>query len=602
MSINVNNAQGGNQGKGNTGGNNTAEASFGLQSKLAAFGNGGETYDKLCQKFQEKVKILNENIKSGEKYAVIKLLKQNAGLNYSAIILAETLDDCTSAHILMIEKTGEYPQPLYETIAGVRYELVRTPADALDQKYVAQAQKIVAETVGVEMNTVVIVDGTLVPNEFDSTNDNLIQDLFVNTINSVDCETNIQVKNFTGINVADIVNNHRNGKFFVNLFFNNSDSIIYDQAGMPIRQDICIALSFKNTNTQNSKSVNQGSDSIEIVKTYGYIDFEWVGPVINGNSISSQKFVPNFIITHIDSPLVPTPDIVLLGVSSVLAINEDMNWMQAFRPSPARKNETDYNDIGALNIEGNIENDPTGFGKKINTKAKEFTLMDFNNLIQRLVRPNLMISIDVPKAGPETWFSSVFTCVKFNNNELAVKRIYDAVRTLTNGNTNINTSVPIFSENSNKVHGGFYKTKDGIKDIRNLSSYLSVANFISDTNQQPVLISQYTNTFYNASIPNELRAAERKKFIDNMSNNNSTYKQFHDRLTFSGQFLMNLVNSLKHTGFAPIFSNMGAANDMFQRRSTGDFTSAMVGQDARFMGNNNSFNNFNMPFNYQRMY
>jgi len=45
----------------------------------------------------------------------------------------------------------------------------------------------------------------------------------------------------------------------------------------------------------------------------------------------------------------------MLGVVSCLSINEDMNWLQAFRPSVVRKGESDLNDIGALNIEGNIE-------------------------------------------------------------------------------------------------------------------------------------------------------------------------------------------------------------------------------------------------------
>jgi len=66
----------------------------------------------------------------------------------------------------------------------------------------------------------------------------------------------------------------------VNLYFNAEGNDHIDQTGMPIRQDICIALSFKvNTNT-NNRSVNQGEDTVEIVRVYGYIDFEFVGPMI----------------------------------------------------------------------------------------------------------------------------------------------------------------------------------------------------------------------------------------------------------------------------------------------------------------------------------
>jgi len=579
----------------------TGNVNFGLASRMSTFGSGGEVYEKIYQKFQEKIKLLNDNIKTGEKYHLIKLLKQNHDLNYSAIVIAETFTDMASAHILMIEKTGEYPTPLVENIGGVRYEVVRTPADALDQKYIEQTQLLVAETTGIALASVVVVDGTLVPSEFDVNNDNLIQDLFVNALNSIDSEVAIQAKNYKGINIADIFNNHRNGKFFVNLFFNSPDNAIFDQTGMPIRQDICISLSYKTTTQQNMKSVNQGSGSFELVKVYGYIDFEWTNPVMMNNMMTTQKFIPNFIITHIESSLVPTPDVLLLAVVSVLAVNEDMTWMQSLKPTAARKGEIDYNDIGALNIEGNIENNPTGYGQKIKTKVKEFTMVDFNKMTQMLIRPNLMISIDLPKAGPETWITSIFYHARFNRSKGAIKRIFDSLDTLTNGNAG-NLNVPIFADVTNKIHGGYFKTKDGIFDLRVLSSYLGISNYIAETNQPTALITQYTNTLYNESIPSELRAAERKKFIDNMSNGTAVYKQYYDRVMFTSDFLIAAVTVLKAVGFSPVFSNMGASNDMFQRRNSVSFGQALLGQDVRFMGSTNMYNNFYMPFGYNRTF
>jgi len=185
-----------------------------------------------------------------------------------------------------------------------------------------------------------------------------------------------------------------------------------------------------------------------------------------------------------------------------------MNWMQAFRSTPARKNEIDFNDIGALNVEGNIENNPQGFGKKYDTKSKTFDIGELNKFVQTLIRPNILVSIDVPKAGPETWFTSVFQYIKFRGNKEAYDRVNDSITAMTNGAYQSN-NIQMFADVSNKIHGGFYKTKDGVKDIRHLSSYLAISNYIADTNQTPVLISQYTNTLYNASIPSELRAAER---------------------------------------------------------------------------------------------
>lgn len=574
---------------------------FGIQSRLATFGSGGEVFEKLYEKINGKIKFLNEELKTEEKYAAIKLLKQNAGLNYSAIIVTETAANITSAHILMMEKTGDYPEKITENIGGVRYEITRTPADALDDKYITQATIAVADALKIAPESVVITDGTLVPNEFDVTSDAQVADLINNTFNAIHSENAIRVLDYKGMNIAQLLNGNRNGKFFINLFFNSDETNFFDQTGLPVRQDVCIALSYKVGGNQNNKSINQGLESYDIVKTYGYVDFEFVGPSIVNGMMSTQKFVPNFIITHIESGVAPTPDILALAVASVLSINEDLNWMQSFRSKQTQKNETDYGDIGALNIEGNIENNPVGYGKKYDTKAKTFTVAELNKLIQTLVRPNILVSIDVPKAGPETWYTSVLQYIKFRNDKAGYERVANSIANLTNGAYQ-HGNIPMFAEISNKIHGGFYKSKDGFKDIRHLSSYLSFANFVSDTNQRPELISQYTNTLYNNAIPAELRAAERRKYIDEMSNKTAVYKQYYDRLTFSAAFLVNMVNSLKTAGFNPIFSNMGAVNDMFVRRSSVDFQSAMLGTDARIMGQNNMFGSFYMPYGYNRTF
>ena len=575
--------------------------SFGIKSPFASIGKGGEEFEKLFESIKKKIDYINEHNKDN-RFNVVKLIKDQFGLYYSSIILTETYNGITAAHVLVVEKTGDYPQPLIENIGGIRYEIIRTPADAVyEDKYMQAVTKVVSEALKVDEGTITVVDATLVPQEFDYTNENMVQQLLVNASNAVNSELFTRVNDYSGINITEVVNNCRNGKFLINLYFNSDDSNYFDQTGMPVRQDVCVTLSFKTNQANNSRYINQGNDTIEIVRTYGYIDFEW-SPTIVNNMMATQKFVPNFVITHMESNEAPTPDILFLGIVSALAVNEDMNWMQAFRPMPARKNEIDFNDIGALNIEGNIENNPIGVGKKYDTKSKTFTLAELNKFIQTLVRPNIMVSIDIPKAGPDTWFMSVLQYIKFRNDQKAYDRVLKYLATLTNGAFNPGV-IPMFADITNKIHAGYYRTKDGIKDIRHLSSYLAVANFIADTNQNPALIAQYTNTLYNTSIPAELRAAERKKYIDEMSNKTAVYKQFHDRLTFSAGFLMNLVNSLKLAGFAPVFSNMGAVNDMFARRSSADFTAAMLGMDARILGQQNAYSSwFGMPYGYVRTF
>jgi hypothetical protein len=121
-----------------------AQNQMGLLSPVGSVGSGGEMYEKLYGFLTATVKKLTEERKTEESYHVVKLLKQPAGLNYSNIVLVERLQGTVAAHILIIESTGLYPDARIETAGSVRYEIIRTPADALDEKLVEQAQIAVA--------------------------------------------------------------------------------------------------------------------------------------------------------------------------------------------------------------------------------------------------------------------------------------------------------------------------------------------------------------------------------------------------------------------------------------------------------------------------
>lgn len=575
---------------------------FGIMSQFSASGNGGDFYEKLYAKLQKVVKQVQEDNKLEERYQVVKLLKNTAGLNYSGIVIAEQRGNMTAAHVLVIEKTGDYPEKLTETIQQVRYEIIRTPGDALDDKYISAAKQAVALALKVDADSVVIVDGTLVPNEFDIESDAQVSDLINNTFNATHAEIATRVLDFRGTDLSQLTQKYRNGKFTVSLYFNSDDSTYFNQVGMPVRQDICVVLGYKLNSGKQNRSVNQGDDSIQIVKTYGYIDFEFTGSTIVNNMVTPQKFVPNFVITHIEAGVAPTPDLVMLGVASVLALSDDGYWIQAFRPTISKKGEYDFNDVGALNVEGNIEQSPTGFGKRYDTKSKTATPMEITKLIQTLVRPNMMVSMDLPKAGPETWYTSVFRYIKNATNPRALQRVNEFMNAATGGAFQPTTQ-PMFLPTSNKIHGGYYKATNGFRDLRHLSSYLAVANYLTDTNQQPALLTQYTNTLYNNVIPNDLRAATRYQYINDMSKGSAVVKQMYDRVTFNGEMLRSWVAALHQVSFLPVFStNAGdSANEMFMKRSTLDFQSAMIGQDVRLMGSSDNIYGGWAPYgNYVR--
>lgn len=585
--------------------------SFGISNQMSGMGSGGEYYERLYGKLQACVKRQNEEGGSSSKFGIQKLLKSPAGLRYAGIILTERVDDIVSAHILVVERTGTYPDALIETYDGTRYEIARTPAEALDVKYVDQAILAISSVLKVPASNIVVADGTLVPNEFDLESEFPVSELFNNSFSATRVEVQTRVDGYRGTDIADIVKQAPKGRFTINLYFDNEGTTYLDQTGMPVRQDICVELSFKsNVNQNSSRSINQSEDVIEIVKTYGYIDFEYTGPTVINGQASTQKFSPNFIITHIDSPKYAlTPDIVMMAVASVMSITENMAWTQAFRPTQAKKNHTDFNDIGALNVDGNLEQNQSGNGKRFDTKAKATTGdMELSTFISQLVRTSMMVSIDIPKAGPETWHLSAFRAATGPGNTDARQRIMSFMTNATGG-AYVDSKVSMFDMIgpdliTNKIHGGYYKTNGVVKDLRCLSSYLAVANHVVDSGQQPIILTQYTNTMY-SNLPAVLRAVSRKEYIDQMANgkSNVVVKQMYDRFTFNGMFLAGWITTLRAVGFTPVFSSGGNSSDMFTRRATANFQNAAMQQDVRLMSQQNAMpGNFGQYGYYNRSY
>ncbi|MDD2819189.1 MAG: hypothetical protein PHN51_10420 [Candidatus Nanopelagicales bacterium] len=561
--------------------------SFGLANQLGRFGTGGDTFDKIFKLFGDTMKKITETATDGGQWKVIRLLTTDSGLNYSAIIVIRILGGVCAAHTLMIEKTGTYPRSYTENINNVPYTFVLTPAEAMDENYAQKVRIAVSAATSVPPADVQLVDSVLVPNEFNADTEESVYGLLSNSLNALGAETEFRVNDYRGCNLQQLIADNPRGKFYVSIAFNADEASYLDAVGMPIRQDVCVTLSFRNNTAANRRSVNQMGENTIISQTYGYIDFEYTQPRPMNGVMGTQKFVSNFIITGIESPTYAlTPDLMMMGVASVASLNQDMSWTQAFRPTPARKNEIDLNDIGALNLEGNISLDPSGYGRRYDTKSKNFQPAELVTFLTAMCFPDMMISIDLPKASPNTWATSIFQYMHFLNDPNAYARMAEFLSFVTNGRY-VQPNVPMFHVATNKIHGGFYRAKDGYRDLRHLSSYLAVANWVADTSQSPSILTEYTNTLYATTMPAELRACVRRKMIDDMSGNTAVYKQMYDRLTFNTDSLRAWIGALNASGCQPLFDSTSGGNDMFVRRATADFGSAMLGQDIRFAGNAN---------------
>jgi len=562
-----------------------------------------EHFNKLYEKIDKKITEINKSAKDYT-YKVTKIFKYEEGLRYSGIAISANKDGVVYCHTLVIEKTGEYPEPYIVNFNDnmQRIEILRTPSDSFDATYEAYVRRIVAQEHNVSPDSVLSVDSTLIPNEFDYDSDEAVNQVLYNTTGAIDMEIYFHTTP-EFFNIQAVNKTYPNGKFVINMVFNDN-AIVKDAVGMPVREDICISLSYKIPSGNQNRSINNSEVVLNIVKVYGYIDFDFVAPIQTPMGVMTQKFVPNFVITHIEAvDLLPSPDILMLGIACVNIVNDDMNWLQVFRPRATKKGEINYNDIGALNIEGNIEGNPSGYGSLINTSSKEFTVLELNTLVQKLVRPGFSVSIDIPQMSPDTWYVSILQAANDPTSN-AYKRLINSIDGSTNGAFSSivgNQSLPIFKNFMNKIHGGYFETRDRIHDIREITSYLAVANYIAHTGQNNSYLIEYTNSLYNINYAPEVRAAMRKRIIE-MINPRNVYKQMYSRYYFNAQFFKALVQSYIAAGFAPVFGSSTTSNDIFQRRSSADLNGAIIENDVRLMANNMMFPGYRGIQGYQRVY
>jgi hypothetical protein len=163
-----------------------------------------------------------------------------------------------------------------------------------------------------------------------------------------------------------------------------------------------------------------------------------------------------------------------------------------------------------------------------------------------IFKPNIIVSMDVPDAGPQTWYSRIFAAGA-RGNVAALRKIVQAANQLTNGafpsNYDFNN---IFIDTGNRVHLGYYFNKDGQKrDIREID-YVAVANIYGEKDKQKIV--DWSDTFTRTSVDLNIRLAERKKMIEMITDGHCVFTGFGERVTFSGPFLETLVSSIVSAG------------------------------------------------------
>lgn len=575
----------------------------GLLAAPISRGVGSEFYGTLKNNLTEIFKGTND----GYEVALIDLDNVNEpALNFSAIIVAmrksKQADAAVAYHLLILEATGDRIVPIFDTIGNQQVEIYRVPGDAMDDVLVSMAQAKVRKAFPV--GPWFFTDGTVVPEGFDPKDKFAVHRLALNAGLAVGTEIETHTAGFSDMNLAGISND---STLNITIGFNRQQ--IADAVGAPMRSDLLLSFaSKKNSGNQRNASVNSGDKEVKISELSGFIDLVWdpVAPAGSMNAyipqqnVQTQKYAARVVITNLASNYSYTPGSTLLGIASVLSLRDDNNWIQGFRSTASAGNEIDMGDIGALNIEANLLNDPSGYGIRVDTKTDSFRLEDLGQYVAATVRPGLIVSLDCPVVGPQSWYTAVYPAAA-NGSNPAYQIIYDAAMTLTNGNFQKYFPVGslMFTDIGNRVHMGTWVDRSGNKrDIRDID-HLAVCNLVGERN--PQLIREFSDTFLNTRIPLPMRLSARKKMIIGLTNETATITGYADRVTFTAAFLDALSKGIKDTGLGVRVNTPLTGSDFNNQRGVASFAGSALlvpGQSFMSAGNTAYMNNFVQPGMY----
>lgn len=530
---------------------------------------GSEIYKQLKDGLAKIYKTVDE----GYEIALIDLDRASyPNLNYGAIVVAGRIKDApqlgVAFHILLIEGTGEELQVKTVNTGQGNVELFQTASDAVNERLITLAAGRVEKVF--PNQKVYHADSTVIPRAFDAEDEVVVYQVALNSIMATSTLLETLAKDWTDLNLTELP---RDLGMEIDVAFgrNQRQNIL----GGPMRSDATINFLTRKNQNRNDYELNVGGGSEKRSVVSSFVDLLWdpTDPMgynsfyHNPNMMQpTQKYVARCVITDLDSLFGYTPASVLLALSTTIALSDRNNWYQLFTPHKT-DSRVDLADIGALNIEANLSNDPSGIGPMIDTKSSDFGLDALGNFLNSTVKQGLIFSLDCPESGPQSWYLDVFVKAA-QGSSAAYNVIYEAAKELTNGafGTYFQKGEQMFIDMENRIHLGTWRDSTGEKrDIRDID-YLAVMNLMGETD--PKAFRDWSDTFLRKDIPQARRLAGRRRMLMALTNDSAEFTGFAERLTFSHNFIQALGAGIKATNLPITINTPLSAQDWNNQRGT----------------------------------
>lgn len=566
--------------------NSGASDIFGTEA--VSRGDGSEYFSKMAEALTDKYKTTNP------KYTVDLIRMSNADhqdLRYSAIVVAITNKEfpgLVAYHTLILEATNDPVPSVSENINNMQIEVFRPTAAAYDAKLIQMTfDTVSAKYPGMD---ILSVDATVIPSRVDPADKAAIDKIATNASSA--CTTEIRLRATTGadLNMGDL---DRTGSVLENrLTF--GDNQITNAVGRQARADVTINVVSKRIGqgVNNHNIVNNGAQEATVCTVGAYVDLikapQQRQVLTNGwgqhQQMPNQPYLANIIMTSLASNIGRTPGMVWFAIASIFGLTDGATWLHCFKATTRSKTGKDLRDIGYLQIEANLANDPLGWGQRLETKGDDFTPEKFASYLRDLVRPQPVISIDCPDFEPESWYMAPFVAAAAGS-QVALNIIYDAADQLTNGHFSkyFPRGEGMFVDTNNRILLGEFTDNAGkVRDLRYIDR-IAIANLVGENN--PKLIRDYSDTFLRQEFPLNQRLHARSNLQRIFTQDTVVFNGMATRLTFSGAVLEALALAFRDLALPMRTVNPLSGSDLYA--GLAEYTAAQTavfGAQNVFMG------------------
>lgn len=459
----------------------------------------------------------------------------------------QALDIGTAVHLLMLEASAEPFAPLYDNVNGGSIEKLRVASDAFCPDVI---DAVYAEIARVRQGALLDASGCVVPRRFNVEDKGMVHALGANVSKATTTELNQRLPGFVDLNLAGAEADTTLG---VRTLFNQPEEI--DAVGQHRRSDVLMELTATSSATQNQNGVAPINRQVAISRVSGYVEPVWSpAPQQQQQNIyapqqaqNKQIYMARFVMTGLETGDMTTIPGQLLALAIAATLRENSAYVPALLKKGKNGIEAEWHDPGALNIEANLMNEPSGVGSKIeDTRSDKFNLPELGQLVAATFQQGLMMSLDVSECGPDTWYNDVYAAAA-EGEAGAIEAIRDGADYLCNGA--FSQHFPVGSEiaidECNRIHMGFINTRDGERDARNFD-YLAGLNLLAE--RDPSKMREWSDSFNRIDYSLESRLAVRKKILVAVFGDEITFTGFARRVTFTDNFILALLKGIHSTG------------------------------------------------------